>query len=543
MMNRKNRWWIGVGVAAALTVAAGTGCGAPADDAPAGASAEAAPGPTVQPVELPPLDALEEPARAQIREQRARIDALADTAAVDVRAAAQGRLGQLLLVYDFPDAAQRALLNAVALAPGDRRWVYYLGYLNEAQARPEAAARYYEQARALAPDDAATLVALGRVYRELARSGEALAVLRRAVELDPQNAFAHYLLGQLAEAPAQAVSHYERALELQPQATLVHYPLALAYRDLGDPAKSRYHLERRGEGAVPTTDSLLIQLRRLRQGGSSRYLQAQQLMERRFYPQAVALLKQVIEEAPGDPEGYLTLGAAYGEMGRLDEALPMFERAVALDPGNAKSHYNLGVIYDIQRRPEDALQHFGTAVRIDPGYAEAHYAIARMHWRRRACTEALPHFRAYLDAFADQVPARIHYAICLVQAGRPAEAKAVLEAGRAGAPEHAGLKDALARVLAASDAAGVRDAARAVALAEEVFRTLPRPETLETLAMAYAEAGRFAEAVQRQQEALRALDQFGLASWEPHMTANLARYRQETPSRSPWAAVVFERSF
>ena len=58
--------------------------------------------------------------------------------------------------------------------------------------------------------------------------------------------------------------------------------------------------------------------------------------------------------------------------------------------------------------------------------------------------------------------------------------------------------------------------------------------------MAYAEVGRYEDAVEQQKEAIRAAEQQGLNTWLDHLNANLRRYEQRQPCRIPWAAVIFQ---
>jgi hypothetical protein len=59
--------------------------------------------------------------------------------------------------------------------------------------------------------------------------------------------------------------------------------------------------------------------------------------------------------------------------------------------------------------------------------------------------------------------------------------------------------------------------------------------------MAYAEQGRFTEAVQAQNLAIQAAGNQGLTGWLEHLDANRRRYEQEQPCRTPWEAVIFEK--
>ncbi len=63
----------------------------------------------------------------------------------------------------------------------------------------------------------------------------------------------------------------------------------------------------------------------------------------------------------------------------------------------------------------------------------------------------------------------------------------------------------------------MRDGKRALELALELYEKVPTPESVETLAMAYAEAGRFTEAVTWQRQLL---DKLGPDS-DPQTTQRL----------------------
>ncbi len=87
----------------------------------------------------------------------------------------------------------------------------------------------------------------------------------------------------------------------------------------------------------------------------------------------------------------------------------------------------------------------------------------------------------------------------------------------------------------------MRDGQRALGIAEGLATTLTRVETLESLAMAYAELGRFPEAIDVQHRVIMTAMQQDQMSWLTHLNDNLHRYEQGQPCRTPWAAVIFEK--
>jgi tetratricopeptide (TPR) repeat protein len=85
----------------------------------------------------------------------------------------------------------------------------------------------------------------------------------------------------------------------------------------------------------------------------------------------------------------------------------------------------------------------------------------------------------------------------------------------------------LAWLLATGPQAALRDGRRAVMLAERATALLPNEAMyLDTLAAAYAEAGRFADAVRTQEAAIALLHRHGRMGKVPDYTARLEAYRQ-----------------
>ena len=72
--------------------------------------------------------------------------------------------------------------------------------------------------------------------------------------------------------------------------------------------------------------------------------------------------------------GYVLLRA-----GRAAEALAPLEAAAALAPDVAQTHNSLGVAYVQGRRWDDAVAAFGRALELQPDYPEASFNLAQLH--------------------------------------------------------------------------------------------------------------------------------------------------------------------
>jgi cytochrome c-type biogenesis protein CcmH/NrfG len=125
--------------------------------------------------------------------------------------------------------------------------------------------------------------------------------------------------------------------------------------------------------------------------------------------------------------------------------------------------------------------------------------------------------------------------MCLVQTRRYKDARDWLDEATRLFPDRTEFKIGLARVLATSPDDRVRDGRRAMAITQELFKGEHTTALGETIAMALAESGDFAQAIAIQRDVMNAARQAGLASQLPHMTANLTLYERHQPSRTPWS--------
>ena len=102
-------------------------------------------------------------------------------------------------------------------------------------------------------------------------------------------------------------------------------------------------------------------------------------------------------------------------------------------------------------------------------------------------------------------------------------------------PENVAVCNQLAWALATCPEASVRNAGRAVELAQRLTKLTGGrdPNILDTLAAAYAEAGRFPEAVQTAREALDLATQQHKQSLAESMKAKILLYEARTPFRDP----------
>jgi Flp pilus assembly protein TadD len=118
--------------------------------------------------------------------------------------------------------------------------------------------------------------------------------------------------------------------------------------------------------------------------------------------------------------------------------------------------------------------------------------------------EAIEHFRTAIGMRPDQARAHNGLASCLLKQGQAATAIASYREAVRLDPKWPLPAQRLAWIYATHPDAALRDGAAAVSLAEQSLQlsSRPAPEIFDTLAAAYAEAGRHEEAVRAARQAL-----------------------------------------
>jgi tetratricopeptide (TPR) repeat protein len=235
------------------------------------------------------------------------------------------------------------------------------------------------------------------------------------------------------------------------------------------------------------------------------------------------------------------LGTALYLSGDLAGAQEQFEDVVRhappgiIDEASAKAHYSLGVLMASEAQPKPAVEHLLAAVQYQPNYVEAHLALADVLRRSGRGEAALAHYRDVIAINPRQIIARLGYAMALVQLRRDREARDWLDESVRLHGDRTELKIALARVLAASPDDRVRDGARAMTIAQQLFDAGEKSTSLgETIAMALAEQGNYGRAISIQRDVMAAAQKAGLITTAQRMAANLALYERRQPSRTPW---------
>src|SRR5205814_6749363 len=175
--------------------------------------------------------------------------------------------------------------------------------------------------------------------------------------------------------------------------------------------------------------------------------------------------------------------------------------AHAVTSNNDVALNNLGIIFLDKGQLDDAISKLQAAIDLRPENAPAHDNLAKALLKKGQMTEAMVHYRKFLELEPANVEARNTLGTALIQQGRVREAIDQWQESMAIQPENGNAASNLAWVFATCPDDSIRDGARAVELAEKAMRLSGGkiPMVFRVLAAAYAEDGRFSQAIKTAQ--------------------------------------------
>jgi protein O-mannosyl-transferase len=228
------------------------------------------------------------------------------------------------------------------------------------------------------------------------------------------------------------------------------------------------------------------------------------LIQKGQVEEAITHLQSSLKCRPDFAEAHNSLGLALLRVGRADEAAGYFQRALEIDPGHLEAQHNLGAVLLQKGLVDQAIVCFEKVVQIRPDHAEAHYNLGVALLRKGQVEQAMVQLQKSLENRPMFAEAEYSLGNALVRKGDAVKAVACFEKALAIRPDFTEAQNNLAWILATWPAAEVRNSARAVQLAEQadLLSGSKNPAIAGTLAAAYAEAGRFSEAVATAQRAL-----------------------------------------
>ena len=228
----------------------------------------------------------------------------------------------------------------------------------------------------------------------------------------------------------------------------------------------------------------------------------------RVFATPEGLLRDTIAKNPAAWPVQNDLGVILVKRGNYSEAMEHFAASLQYNPDNPGAHANLGYVLARQGKFNEAEPHFLASLKIKPDDPVVHENFAEALARQERDQEAILHLRAaiiFQPKFKPKIEPHMKLAALLYKTGDPRQAVARLHHVLSLKPDHAEALNNLAWILATCPDDRVRDGGEAIRCAERACQLaeFKHAGMAGTLAAAYAEGGRFPEAVATAELAVR----------------------------------------
>jgi tetratricopeptide (TPR) repeat protein len=213
----------------------------------------------------------------------------------------------------------------------------------------------------------------------------------------------------------------------------------------------------------------------------------------------------------------------------------LFTHALAVTRNNDVAENNLGIVFLQRGQLDEAISRLQAAIDLRPENGPAHNNLAKALLQKGRLAEAMVHYRKFFEIEPENVEARNILGTALIQQGRIREAIEQWQDALAIEPENGNAASNLAWVFATCPDDSIRDGRRAVELAEKALRISGGkiPMIFRVLAAAYAEDGRFSQAIETAQRGADLATSQGNSGLAAELQSNIALYQAGTPLRDP----------
>jgi Tfp pilus assembly protein PilF len=211
----------------------------------------------------------------------------------------------------------------------------------------------------------------------------------------------------------------------------------------------------------------------------------------------------------------------------------LWRHALAVTPNSDVAQAGLGGVLLDQGKVDEAIEQFERALSIRPDNAQAHSALGNALLKKGDAAQAIVHWQKSLELQPESVETRDQLGATLAQQGRLKEAMAEWEKSLEYNPDDGNALNNVAWVLAAAPEASLRDGAKAIEFAQRALQLSGKRNAMifRTLAAAYAENGRVADAIETARRGADLATEQKNAALREELEQNIKLYQAGSPYR------------
>lgn len=427
---------------------------------------------------------------------------------------------ELAAAGDAPVPIRDPLLAPIASLAESAQFYIVQGSEALGDGRLDSAAGSFARATELDPDNYTARKAYAFVLEKLGDVDGALEQLAAAIEAaerENEAAEAHAIRGSLlatAGRDEEALPHLARAVELSPEQHGTRLKLADALARQGRFADAVAHYDRLLAADAGAKSPVLTR-------------RAAALVNLGRHDEALADYRRAVAAAPDDPSVRLRHAEALDYLGRGAEAAAERRRAAELSSADGEAVQLLAGQGRLAAGRGDlagAATKYREALAAAPDRPDIRFALASVLAQMGRHDEALAELGRVIEQAPEHGPARRAEIALLVLTERYGPARVRLNEALSRFTRDRGLALTQARLLSAAPERRVRDGELALEVARRIRRDRDDVLAKDTMAMALAETGRFAEAAALQREAIAEAERAGEDALARHMRAKLDAY-------------------
>ncbi|MBN2377430.1 MAG: tetratricopeptide repeat protein [Sedimentisphaerales bacterium] len=284
------------------------------------------------------------------------------------------------------------------------------------------------------------------------------------------------------------------------------------------------------------------------------------------YDQAITYFKKSFEIYPGNKETHFNLLRLMVILNQIDEAHQYVEKIAELAGENGyQAFFNFGILLVQQQKVTPAIEYFQKTLKLNPDFNIARFSLAQALSQQGRLEEAIKQYEKLLQFETDKYMVHNRLAELLFKQKKANEAFDHLIQSQSLKPDQPEVLDTLAKICkqqgeisqaveywqqalklrsdwpevlnylawikATSEDSKVRNPKEAVQLAQRSceLRDFKDPQSLDTLAAAYAAEGNFTKAVEIAQNALDIASSAGLEKAAHHIKSHLDMFKSGQP--------------
>ncbi len=275
------------------------------------------------------------------------------------------------------------------------------------------AINFMNQAVKLDPSNPFYFYNLGIAYFGESSLIRAAQALQKAIDLKKDYGPAHFFLGQIYVASANAAidsgdmisgyNEYQKSMS-ELEATL----------QLG---AEQWQLEAAKEKSASVSETM-----KKIQEAMGHMIVGTALDEQKDRERALHEFGLVAELIPQDPFSRISIGNSYEAMGDINKAIQAYEDAAKASPHNPNAYVYLGLLYEKEKKPEDAIKAYKTAIERSPVFVAPVIRLGTLYYDQNRFDEAKAELLKALSLDPKQAEPHVYLAQIYEKEGKEKEA-------------------------------------------------------------------------------------------------------------------------